>query len=214
MDPALADMTVALFGDALAGAEDPEALLREWSGRYPDLQGDFAGVALDRVDESLADYSQPAASQARLARGILASIAAVDSRPGGPFPTSIHRGPDGNSLPDASRAAGIGYPNELALRLRLPAAVVDQIGLRRLDVQSIPRVLVQQIAYELAAASDDVLRWLSPLSTASPGFVREPTPVYGAAHRFQDTFARDDWDPSDRAYWEGVLPLTRPALDL
>lgn len=212
-DAAEADMLTALFVDALADVDDPVDVLREWSTRYPQLAPEFSAIALeqafvnaDSIDDAAVDR------QAMLMQGMLGEAAStfglVEVLEAG-----VSTIEDAGDLKSAAAARGIGYPAELASRLRLPIQVVERISARRVEPGTLPVVLIRQISTILVAGRADVVRWLTASASPTPGMaalVHEEPSVYQASTAFVDlveNFA--DFDEDDRAYWKSVLIFSR-----
>jgi len=216
MDPAEADMIVSMFSDVLAGAVDAAALLREWGPRYPELEPEFTAIV---VDHMAGEHDRPveaeSAGQAVLMQRLLGEITpgsldAARAQSPGPLVGAV-------DLPTASTARGIDYPAELARRLRLPSALLEKIATRRMDIGSIPMVLVQQISSILEVGRDQVAAWLTSTpgaSSATPAYVREASTPYGAPTNFAAAVENSfDLDDADREYWLSILRTSRTVGD-
>jgi len=212
IDPAEADMIVYMFSDALAGAEDGTELLQEWTENYPELGPEFAALVVDQTaGVPDGDFEAEAAGQTVLMKRLFSEMT----------PSSYGQalvqvpGPlvEGVDLQAASTACGIEYPAELARRLRLPAALLEKIAARRLDIGSIPMVLVQQMSSILEVGRDQVAAWLmSTPGTGSmaPAYVREEAKPYGAPTTFAAVVENSfDLDDADREYWLSILRTSR-----
>jgi len=237
-DPAQADMIVALFSDALERSVDTAGppwtgvmprkeaeLLRDWSARYPDLRTDFAAVAVDHWANAVVGGQRPVLGEdvptdhAWIADQVERVRRATSEPSQAPIPDHQPPATDHSYAPAGLRTAalsrGIGFPDELAARLRLPPVMLERLAGRQFDPASVPVVLIQQLAALLQAQRQDIAQWLAgPAAMGYAGMpaamVSESRAQYGTALRFSDAVTeRADWDDADRGYWQSVLRFSR-----
>jgi hypothetical protein len=212
MDPAEADMIVSMFSHALVDAVDGAALLREWTEKYPELGPDFAALVVDQTaGDKEGSFEAEAAGQQVLMQRLFSEITS-DFRVPAPAIVSDSRA-ELSDLQTASTVRGIAYPVELARRLRLPSTLLEKIASRRVDIGSIPVVLIQQMSSILEVGRDQVSAWLtsaSGLGSSAPAFVREEAAHYGTPSTFATAIENAvDVDDADRDYWRSIMETSR-----
>jgi hypothetical protein len=216
IDPMDADVIVAAFTDALATGADPVKTLREWSLKHPELEADFAAVAVEQyVGEGDVD-AVAVNAQADMMSRMLAEMGA--SRRAHPTESVSAVEPvRASSIKDAAESRGLAYPAELARRLRLPENILERIVSRRIDAATLPIAVVQQLAAVLHATREDVLNWLlGPLAgtAGTPALVREKSNPYNISTSFADSISSaSGLDDADRAYWQSILRVSRAVAD-
>jgi len=195
-----ADSVIAAFEDALAGAGDQAEVLRAWIARYPALAADLSMAAggfhdMASVGDEAPIYRGRAAgdSFASLVDEVLmaqpVSVVSFDS------PAALPA-----NLADASRHAGIAYPHQLAVRLRVPDSFLRHLHRGDIDSRTIPSTFAQELAELIKLTFADTVQLLRGPSPASGALVLEAKAQYGGTQSFEAILALEA-EPDDRDYW-------------
>jgi hypothetical protein len=241
-DLANADMILALFSDALQDATDTVGTpgtaesLSDWSARYPDLQADFAAIAVEHWANTVTGGHWPLVEGDSLpfreGVGVGSDPAWIadqvqrirrEASPPTPAPTTTYTRPPAidryratAGLRTAAISNGFGFPDELAARLRLSPSVLEKLSGNQIDLASVPVVLVQQLAALLQTRRQDIAFLIGGPGTLgmagmSPAMVHESRARYGEPLiRFADAIAQEaGWDDADRGYWQSVISFSR-----
>lgn len=214
LTPDAVDLLLSMFSDELEHHDNKEELLKDWCSRYPHLTNELIGITFG-APVYLGGTDDQTESQARLMSDILTKNFESVFLQNSLMPSFSYNyakknaSLQPNSLETAFVNKGMDISRAAAL-LKLTNNMIKQLSDRKVDIITIPILLVDKIAGILECNVRDVLNLLSRRNLQpQASMVYEAKPQYNYSSDFSDLLQRSDASEEDKEYWAQAIKYSR-----
>ncbi|BDI34124.1 hypothetical protein CCAX7_61750 [Capsulimonas corticalis] len=205
------DAVAYAFLEDLEKNGDDERTLKAWFARYPDHAEDLTELAVCRHLTEDTETDSDAEVEERI--GAVGDQVLAVFFPGFSLAIRAARNavPPLTNLLDRARSLGI-QPRQLAATLRIDTTVLAKLNQRRIDLNTIPIILVDRIAEQLDYASEAIVTYLrsDPRLSAQASYKARSAPRVSdsAQESFADALSTaSSLTEADREFWTKQLEV-------